>query len=265
VLIDYGVKKERIGEMKRIGALLLALVTVLSFCACAHKHTWKEATCTEPRTCTECGATEGQPAGHKASWVADKTDVLNATRTMKQKCSVCGEELDTKEEELETFIDGKSFIFTGEEYVARLQKAWDEQSESSIELKFKYAINSNGKINFDIYNRNDAWLGWGLFYDENGEAIDASDEDTTVYSLRIIAGPISNTDIETVYYLFTLLLGPCVRAADPSIKDYSTYEDPVSNNYYSISDGQALNGLHYTCMYDKEKGTFKLDIDIAED
>ena len=29
-----------------------------------HEHTWAEATCTEPRTCTECGETEGEPLGH---------------------------------------------------------------------------------------------------------------------------------------------------------------------------------------------------------
>lgn len=29
-----------------------------------HTHTFKEATCEEPKTCTECGATEGKPLGH---------------------------------------------------------------------------------------------------------------------------------------------------------------------------------------------------------
>ena len=30
-----------------------------------HVHLWKEATCTEPRTCQTCGATEGEPLGHE--------------------------------------------------------------------------------------------------------------------------------------------------------------------------------------------------------
>lgn len=29
-----------------------------------HVHTWKEATCTEPKTCTACGATEGEKLEH---------------------------------------------------------------------------------------------------------------------------------------------------------------------------------------------------------
>ena len=28
---------------------------------CGHEHTWSEATCTEPKTCSECGETEGEP------------------------------------------------------------------------------------------------------------------------------------------------------------------------------------------------------------
>ena len=30
----------------------------------SHTHTWKDATCTEPKKCSECGATEGEPLGH---------------------------------------------------------------------------------------------------------------------------------------------------------------------------------------------------------
>lgn len=30
----------------------------------AHTHTWSEATCTSPKTCTTCGATEGSAIGH---------------------------------------------------------------------------------------------------------------------------------------------------------------------------------------------------------
>ena len=44
-------------------------------------HQWKEATCTEPRTCTICGATEGEALGHK--W-------KEATCTEPKKCTVCG-------------------------------------------------------------------------------------------------------------------------------------------------------------------------------
>ena len=67
--------------MKRRIALLLILLLTASLCACGHQHTWKDATCTEPKTCTECGATEGEPLGH---------DWKDATCTEPKTCSRCG-------------------------------------------------------------------------------------------------------------------------------------------------------------------------------
>ena len=44
------------------------------------EHSWKDATCTAPKTCSACGATEGTP---QHSWKA-------ATCTAPKTCSVCG-------------------------------------------------------------------------------------------------------------------------------------------------------------------------------
>lgn len=67
--------------MKKFVALILALSMVFALCACGHEHTWAEATCTEPKTCTGCGETEGEPLGHK--W-------KDATCTDPKTCTVCG-------------------------------------------------------------------------------------------------------------------------------------------------------------------------------
>ena len=45
-----------------------------------HTHTWKAATCTTPKTCSSCGATEGNPAH---SW-------KSANCTEPKTCTVCG-------------------------------------------------------------------------------------------------------------------------------------------------------------------------------
>lgn len=68
--------------------LILALMTLsmiistllLSSCAC--EHTWREATCTAPKTCSKCGATEGSASGH--IW-------KEANCTYPETCSQCGE------------------------------------------------------------------------------------------------------------------------------------------------------------------------------
>ena len=44
-------------------------------------HTWADATCTAPKTCTTCGATDGAAKGH--TWT-------DATCTAPKTCSVCG-------------------------------------------------------------------------------------------------------------------------------------------------------------------------------
>ena len=82
--------------MKRSFAFLLAFVMMLSLCVSLgsfsaladgepaaateeraevpeepteepeeHEHDWIKATCTEPKTCSICGATEGEAKGHK--------------------------------------------------------------------------------------------------------------------------------------------------------------------------------------------------------
>lgn len=43
-------------------------------------HSWKEATCAAPKTCTKCGATEGAAAGHNWS---------DATCTSAKTCKIC--------------------------------------------------------------------------------------------------------------------------------------------------------------------------------
>ncbi len=60
--------------MKKVGSILLAVALLVICCAgcsdskapeedsCAHE--WVEATCTEPKTCSLCGETEGEALGH---------------------------------------------------------------------------------------------------------------------------------------------------------------------------------------------------------
>lgn len=48
-----------------------------------HSHSFAEATCTKPETCTECGETSGKAAGH---------DWEDATCEDPKTCAVCGKE-----------------------------------------------------------------------------------------------------------------------------------------------------------------------------
>ena len=56
--------------MKKLVTLLLAATTLLSIVACSekteqpHQHNWQDATCVAPKTCKDCGATEGEKTAH---------------------------------------------------------------------------------------------------------------------------------------------------------------------------------------------------------
>lgn len=68
---------------KKLFCLILALVCALTLTACGCKHEiWNEADCVNPKTCSECGETEGEPLGH--AW-------KDATCDNPKTCSECGE------------------------------------------------------------------------------------------------------------------------------------------------------------------------------
>lgn len=81
---QYYSAPERAPEKKRnsmpamFGIAAIVLVLVIGFFTV---HVWKDATCTEPRTCLLCGKTEGKSLGH---------DWIKATCTDPKTCRVCG-------------------------------------------------------------------------------------------------------------------------------------------------------------------------------
>lgn len=67
---------------KRLTLIALVLVCALALSACGCKHeTWNAATCETPKTCADCGATEGEALGH--AWA-------DATCETPKTCSNCG-------------------------------------------------------------------------------------------------------------------------------------------------------------------------------
>ena len=53
--------------MKRFVLICLILMLMLSLCAFSCRHDWIEASCTQPKTCTKCGASEGEAVAHEFS------------------------------------------------------------------------------------------------------------------------------------------------------------------------------------------------------
>ncbi len=67
--------------MKKVHILLFVLVACLALAGCSEKHEWVDANCETPKTCSECGQTEGEALGH--NWT-------DATCEQAKTCSECG-------------------------------------------------------------------------------------------------------------------------------------------------------------------------------
>lgn len=65
--------------MKKL-CLIFLLICLLATAGCGHEHTWINADCLNPVTCSDCGQTAGEALGHR--W-------KDATCTSPQVCDVC--------------------------------------------------------------------------------------------------------------------------------------------------------------------------------
>ncbi len=107
-------------EMQKWLCGVWTLVVFVMLTGCGHEHTWEEATCTVPKTCSECGKTEGEVLGH--TWE-------EATCAEPKHCSVCGE---TEGESLEhtwieaTCAEPKHCSVCGETEGEALEHTWKE-------------------------------------------------------------------------------------------------------------------------------------------
>ncbi|MBR2731755.1 MAG: hypothetical protein IKD72_07205 [Clostridia bacterium] len=137
--------------MKKVGSLLLCaaiLLLLLPGCGCKHEwvaatctaprhcplcgategepavHTWKDATCTAPKTCAVCGATEGDPLGHTpGEW--EKTDAALLGGKEEQRCTACNEILATRvadrgKKEAVTVLTPSGLVMTANQFARHL-------------------------------------------------------------------------------------------------------------------------------------------------
>ncbi len=144
-------KKRKSGNKLLIVALIMLAIVfgiIISNRSC--KHEWNEATCTEPKTCSKCGETEGEPLGHRwedatcttpktcavcgetegkplghspGEWVAEDSTALGGKEV--QKCKVCGETVDTRsgkrgQRKAVTVLQPDGLVMNSEEFAKHL-------------------------------------------------------------------------------------------------------------------------------------------------
>ena len=90
-------------------------------------HDWADATCTESKTCARCGATDGNPLGHEPGKWTTKADYVKATTKEVQKCSRCGEIIDTRNEsKMTSFVGDGFFTISPSDLIKRMNEEFSD-------------------------------------------------------------------------------------------------------------------------------------------
>lgn len=165
--------------MKKLIYLLTIVMFLSTLAGCSCEHEWSDATCTEPKICTKCEATEGDPAGHSwtdATCTSPKTctscnaiegeslghiegemkysgtDNIDAVKVYEAKCERCDKVLDSREEDLESFISDGQYNISPSDLTSRMDNALASMTENT--LKAKSAENSDGDFGLVIGDTN---------------------------------------------------------------------------------------------------------------
>lgn len=101
--------------------LVIMLLLAMLLSGCCLNHSWEEATCTQPKTCSKCGETEGEPLGH--SW-------KEATYWEPEVCTVCNA---TQGQPLENYFDANHIIYkTGLSDTKTMAIEYNEESGNYV-------------------------------------------------------------------------------------------------------------------------------------
>lgn len=229
---------------KKTIALLLTLAVLCSLTACGHEHTWVEADCEHPRTCPECGETEGEPLGHDwteadcthpktctrcgktdgealghlpGDWRKDHIDVVHASRREKLSCTRCGEKIDVRTVPMESLVEGDHFLFSGNQFMQRLDASVQGPSEylsdiSEVSLSFMPVIGDD-TMTYRVYN-NDAFSGILTVVEEESGGSVLSDSSAKVRCI-IFSSPFTR-DLNIAIVPQAMTAG-ILRACDPTL------------------------------------------------
>lgn len=201
-----------------------ALALCFTLTGCHIKHDWQEATCTEPKTCSIGGETEGEPLGH--TWV-------EATCTEPKTCSVCGE---TEGEPLghtlteANYQQAATCEVCGETVGEPLQAEFEKYGlvcNAELDTTYPYVIpcydagyTTNGKVTFSDYETFES--------DETHEALDG-------YEWKAVTYTVIFDDENAYYHGYSGIRMSALDYYDNSFFDnYDEKADTYTANYNGV-------------------------------
>lgn len=128
-------------------------------------HSWEEATCTEPKTCSLCGETEGEALGHTpGSWKEEK-DYVHAAKYRTRQCTVCGSSVDHEYTKLDQLYHNGVFDLSPEEFEERLGLEFESFSGNTLTTSF--ISNTDYGALCGVYDGNFSSVAGVVFYDSS--------------------------------------------------------------------------------------------------
>ncbi|MCM1135447.1 MAG: hypothetical protein NC400_07705 [Clostridium sp.] len=237
---------------KKIVTGMLAAALIFIMTGCCLSHDWQEATCTEPKTCSKCGETEGEALGHtweeatctepKTCGVCKETEgealghnLSEATCWEAAVCSVCGETVgDVLPPAFEELGVEGQFMEVGKTYdyntLIGTRDGWEKVFINWLK-EAHYVMSEDGeaqKIEGDYANLEDFFLK-GVFSDDvytllNEEIVKPTEENIVaiVSEMYNLAG-----NYEDLTELFADVYGMDINArttAQATVTDYQVFD-----------------------------------------
>ena len=162
-------RKHRIA---RVLAMLMVCTVVLSGCGC--KHVWAEATCEVPKTCIECGETEGEALGHVSGETQTVTDGYALKVYTNIICNRCDAVISTEESALSALKGETCMVCSTAEYTRRVQDMIAQIPGCTLNVEL---TEKDGDVLGLITDAAGDPVGAIVFYDEMGSAIEYGKKD----------------------------------------------------------------------------------------
>lgn len=243
VIPNPNMRKQLLIFLSVVVSTIIFFIVLVNLPSLFHTHSWKAATCTTPKTCTDCGQTEGVALGHSVGeWEKEPIDAINATQDTVKRCTRCQSIIDSKSEKVTSFVNGNKFIFTPNELVDRL----DASLDSVGYLTAAIGTSSDGLLGIIIESSSGSRVGTGIFSSTGDDTLRSTDK----YSSSVIGNIVilaDGTD-ETAELMLSLMM-----ACDPTLdlEGAKSLCRKMLEGEKSVSGQTTHNGITYT-MYGAE-------------
>ena len=253
---------------KKMVTGMLAVSLMFMMTGCCLSHGWQEATCTEPKTCSKCGETEGEALGHtwqdadctepKTCSVCQETEgealghtLSEATYWEAAVCSVCGETVgDVLTPAFEELGVKGQFMEVGQTYDYVTQIRTRQEYEDKLINDYKEAYGLEG----DYANFTDLFMeevvGDTDLFMIDGEFVEATEENAIrKYSEELgVTGDFENlTDMHMAALENDGFDWDAQITAQAAVTDYRVFD---SDETHEAKDGYEWKTVEIQIEYD---------------